>query len=366
MPGASGQEKNRETDVASKDLAHLLSQLRGANSQLEQLKVLVRGWRQLRSLSASERKRLALTLGWDSAEALVDRLGERGGLAPSLLLKAVRDAERNEPGSLAAIFSGLRTPGARKAALEQSLDFADRAVGSLDSATPQPPETPPPPPSPQPPARPQPAAAAPPPPPPKPVSTQPPVAAKAVNAAEVEASAAKPAPKPPAEPKPSPRDRAPAIPPKLAAPPQRPDPWAGVASKTAAKPVPTPAVERLRPSLETSPAPGTGVAPGSRLVENFRSLRELPAHPDRQTVLERLQQFPDGWPRRRALRYLVESGRLYDSETVLEQIAALSRPTDRYWCASAWLAVSIEPREDLSRLLPLLPPVWIRRLQRRF
>ncbi len=307
--------------------AQLTKDLRSAGTQLDQLKVLIRRWNTLRDLSAGERKQLALELGWDSAEALVEKLGQRGGLSPSKLFKAVREAERNQPGALAEIFSGLRDPGRRKEAADRGLTMAQEVVRSLHQvsdakqkarvAPPPKKVIPPPPPGPETDAaveaEPQSELA----PPPRPIALETVPAEVVAPEQDEEEPVAEPAPR--AAPEPSP--------PAPAEPPQ-PDLWAQQAKR---------ASDRLAaPVRETDWRPAAA-PPATTLMRRFRDLAQLPDQLEKDAARRVLEQFPEGWSRRRALTRLLAAGKVGDAETVAGLIAMLPRESDRFWCAATWL-----------------------------
>jgi hypothetical protein len=60
----------------------LLHEMRSTASPIERLKLLARGWRSVRALSADDRRSLARELGFDGAEQMIDQLARRGGLSP--------------------------------------------------------------------------------------------------------------------------------------------------------------------------------------------------------------------------------------------------------------------------------------------
>ncbi len=356
--------------MASEDLTHLLSDLQGAETHLEQLKVLVRGWRKVRSLNGVERKRLALKLGWDSAEALVERLGEKEGLAPSELLRAVRLAEQKRPGDLAAILAGLRSPGERQEALRRALDLMGRVADRLDQSEEGVGE--------------QTSEDSMPPPPPAAPTRGDPRPAMPARAAATGAAPAQVAPQAPDRPAAEPPRVTPseAKPRPAATPPEVERPEAGRAP--ASKPVviskswehvlnrPPLVSVPARPEPFGGPLPSDVLAPAATFdaekswTAKFRQLRES-THTLTPDALEAtVQRFPDGWARRRAVGLLLGRGKGASFDTLARLLTLLSRPGDRYWCASLWLRDQDDPREQLPRLQDLLTPQHLARLQRRY
>jgi hypothetical protein len=115
--------------VPSKQLAALIFSLEDADSPFERMHQLALAWRSIRELSRQERLELARHAGFDGAEELVERLAARsGGLAPALLLEAIESARKADPSKLRALFAGLRDPARRGQVLADTLRAAGQAA----------------------------------------------------------------------------------------------------------------------------------------------------------------------------------------------------------------------------------------------
>ena len=97
----------------SDELLWLLHQMRGTTSPIERLKLLARGWRSVRELSADDRRSLARELGFDGAEQMIDHLARRGGMSPSNLLSVLHRAEETDPATAMDEIRGLIDPERR-------------------------------------------------------------------------------------------------------------------------------------------------------------------------------------------------------------------------------------------------------------
>ncbi len=112
------------------ELVWLIHQIRSTASPIERLKLLARGWRSVRALSADDRRSLARELGFDGAEQMIDQLARRGGMSPSNLLSVLHEAEQTDPATAMDEIRGLLDPGRRRDAAGGLLDTAaDVLVG---------------------------------------------------------------------------------------------------------------------------------------------------------------------------------------------------------------------------------------------
>jgi hypothetical protein len=115
--------------TTSNELVALLFQIRSASSPLQKLKLISLAWRTIRGLKPAERQVLARELGFDGAEALVEELGERTWLSPSLLLGAVHRAEKADPGELRKLLSGVLSKDMRKESAKTALRALEGWLG---------------------------------------------------------------------------------------------------------------------------------------------------------------------------------------------------------------------------------------------
>jgi len=320
------------------ELVGLIHQIRSTGSPIERLKLLARGWRSVRALSADDRRSLARELGFDGAEQMIDQLARRGGMSPAALLARLHEAEQADPAAVLDTIRGLGEPERRRAAAGEILDTVSDILVDDEARPAHAPGAPgestdkvaaehgSPAPSPQVPMRQQ---AAPPAAPTAPARRRPP--------AVVEKPGTRAAPE--VGPRRVRSDRRPA---ERTASPATPQAGAGLATQLGAE---SSLLRRLR-RLATS---------AGRLGE--AGIEELAA------VLE---CFPAGWARRRALQRLLESGVPRSTSDAITLLELLSRPSERLWAATT-LAAS-RPLDDGERaaLLAAVPsPALRRRLSRR-
>lgn len=286
-------------------VADLLRRLETADSPVSQLGLLARGWRIVRSLGPEERSRLAQNLHLEGADRLVELLGARDGSAAEAVLKAVRQAESLGIEHLGQVLDGLRDPERR----------AEAATAARARLTP------------------------------------------AGDASPADLS------EEPADPSASPggrenslasgSDRPASPPPALAAPPSkpidspgevhaaRPAVWNVSPSRLLPHPGDMPPVADTDsgsdPAARIDPVVGDHrpSSPGARLGWLRRQLPALAdAGPGVLTAL--VEEFPPGWPRRRAVRTLFQAGVPAELDAVLALAAAtLATPWDAAWCLAA-------------------------------
>jgi hypothetical protein len=112
----------------SDELLWLLHQIRGTASPVERLRLLARGWRSVRALSADDRRSLARELGFDGAEQMIDQLARRGGMSPSNLLSVLQRAEEADPAAVMDEVRGLIEPGRSREAAGELLDAVAEVI----------------------------------------------------------------------------------------------------------------------------------------------------------------------------------------------------------------------------------------------
>ena len=338
-----------------RQLNALLFELQTAQSPLAQAKILARSWRTLRDLSPTDRRLLARHAGFDGAEQILEGLAtKKKGFAPAALLQMLNKARASDGATVAGILASLRDPSQREETVVRGADlvsevFRDRigderpqdivdALDELHSVK-------------------------------QVVQETPEEALAALNALQSEAARLGAPPPPLATtrgagadpPAPAaPRSTAPAAPPKPKAQPQpKPQPLRKAPTRVA----PSEGWDRLGENPRRDPsATGartgdrerTPVAPGSSPFDagavfaalgaassSFSRLRVL----DREmqgfqgsslgTLRELIENFPDGWVRRRALVALITAGVPPDAAQALLLIAGLEREVDRRWCLGA-------------------------------
>ncbi|HEX3130164.1 MAG TPA: hypothetical protein VH394_22705 [Thermoanaerobaculia bacterium] len=326
-------------------LLDLILQVREAKSPLARVRVVARAWRTVRALTPKQRYEVAVQLGLDGADDLIEAIAtHQGTTPPPELMQAVNEVQKMDPATVKTIAARVRNPQQRKEGIQQGLKAIEDALAGPESPPPAPAPPPPPPVIAQPatswPLReaPKPATASPSPAPPAPAPTPAPVATPA------------PAPPPPA-PKPAP---VPAPAPVVAAPPAPPPP------------VPEPVREPAPPARAVL-AEHLGSIPA--LTTRFRHLRKHLDQVRRLPLAELrgvLEVFPDGWARRRALSELIGEGVPPRAADVLALVDILQSPRDRAWCLSTVADTrTLSPEERSALLQAASTPAGRRRLELR-
>lgn len=345
----------------SDELLWLLHQMRGTTSPIERLKLLARGWRSVRALSADDRRSLARELGFDGAEQMIDHLARRGGMSPSSLLNVLHRAEETDPATAMDEIRGLLDPERRHEAAGELLDAVSdvlvddhapkaRKPGATgestdDGAARQAPPTP----APQPPARQEPL------PPAVPAATGEPGRSTLGARPELrEPGAARPP--------------TPGVRPPTATARRRP----GAPERPGTRAAPAAAPDRRR----GAPPPPTNVAGFVKELDAetslLRRLRLLTASVDRfedagiDELRAVLECFPAGWARRRALQRLLEAGVPGSLTDAIALLDLLQRPLERLWAATTLAAARrLDDRERDALLAAVPTPALRRRLTRR-
>jgi hypothetical protein len=358
--------------AVSDELVWLLHQIRSSSSPIERLKLLARGWRSVRELSADDRRRLARELGIDGAEDLVEQLARRGGTSPSNLLSMLHRAEQADPAAVLDTIRGLGEPERRRAAAGELLDSAADILVDDEAQPAHAPGAPgestdkvaaehgPPAPSPQASVRQEPALPAAP-----TADSERGQPSRAPRADAREAGAARPG---------AASVRAPA------APAHRRPPAVAEKPLTRAAPEAGPRREggdRGPAELAAGPAPhlpaGAGLArqleAESSLLRRLRRLAASAGRLDEAGIEELgavLECFPAGWARRRAVQRLLEAGVPASLTDAIALLGMLQRPSERLWAATTLAASRRLDDRDREALLAAVPsPALRRRLSRR-
>lgn len=313
-------------------LPELVDQLGRTFSPFERLKILGRAWALLKNMTPEQRLVVATQLGLDRADEVVEAIAARGGTKASpVILSMIDQAQKKGTAHLPELISDLRDPGRRAERLRQgAAALEDAAVTAAASG-----EVPwLPPGTVTPPAKVESPRPAPPPPVAPPAPAPPPVQVQPLP---------QPRPQPPAPPAPAPPPPAPVAPPPPVqqAPPQ-----------PAAKPQPKPAPMPVQPAAQSALADRLAEVP--RLTARFRTLRRS-LDEAKKIPVESLgpivNQFPDGWARRRALLELLRAGIPASLEDAQVLIETLGSERDRLWCLGA-LAESREiPETEREAIL---------------
>lgn len=328
----------------------LILQIREAKSPLARVRVVARAWRAVRSLTPKQRYEVAVQLGLDGADDLIEAIAAHQGTAPPPeLMSAVNEVQQMDPATLKKIAAQVRNPQRRAEGVKQGLKAIEDAL-----AGPEPPAQ-------SAPWLPKGVSPAPPPPAPAP-PPPPPVVAKPAASWPLR-EAPKPAPAPAAPP--------PALPPAVASPaPALPAP-------APPPPPPAPQWDPPRPAAPEPPREPAPVRAGlaehlaslSPLTVRFRHLRKQLDQVRRLSIAELrglLEVFPDGWARRRALSELIEEGIPARAADVLSLLDILQSPGDRSWCLGAVADTrTLSPEERSALLQAASTPAGRRRLELR-
>jgi len=381
---------------ANLSFEEFLRQLAAQRGTTGKLRLAARYWRQVKSLSAAERERVALALGSQVAWKQLERLFLRDGTlsederAVQEALDRLGDADPDELRRWAA---QLRHTDRRRvsdlvatavqAALEQEAEEIGRATPApggagnepaTDSVTP--PEK----------AAPGPAAA--------PAAAPPTPAASPAPAAPASTSRP-PAASPQASAKPSPMPFQGSAPPAPAparssvrpapAPPPASAPAPSIRSPIAEDPAPAPAAPNPAPAASTSPAsrrpawgsplpdpiPATFRRDGPRAslsaVQRLRELRELRENPAGVAALgaagraELVANLGPGWAARRAVSELIRGGVVTGVDESLGLIAQLDTPVRQSWCLGVLIDHVRLSAAERERVLEAAPTAAARR-----
>lgn len=370
--------------TVSKDFTALLFELERARSTLDKIQILARSWRSVRRLTRADRIELARRVGFDGAEELLENLAtKKGGVAPAMLLEAVRKARRTDASELEQIMYDLKSAGESADAVSDGLRHIADLVDPDDNSpfelkTPQPDtesNPPQPPPAPSKVSQPKPApeqshgTAAP--------EDEDPVQQE-VPEQPKQPEPPKPTPERAKQPTPQKEESAPAATPRTAPttrrptavipPPKRDRPAAAAAheprvEKAERSPIPqrptTPARTASRsPILTPTPTPEDGTEVG--WVEHLKALRRVLADSTPATfssVRDRIGLTPDGWRRRRAILAVIELCPDLGVDEILKLIADLAESRDRIWCTATLIrSRRLAPPEILAVLEPIDSP----------
>ena len=355
----------------SDELVWLLHQIRSTASPVERLKLLARGWRSVRELSASDRKRLARELGFDGAEELIEQLAHRGGMSPATLLARLHEAEQADPAVVLDNIRGLAEPHRRGKAAGEIFDTVSEIL--VDAEAPGPHERTasgeptegaeaehaPPTPSPQTPVREE-------------------TSAPAVTAAGDESGPASLGARPDGGEPGAARPGDPSVRPPAATARPRPAAAEMPGARQAAEPAPPRTGIAHQPALAAAtvaPAAPSVAGLATQLGAEASLLRRLRLLASSAQRLENagidelravLECFPAGWARRRALQRLLEAGVPRSTADAIALLETLARPSERLWAATTLTAARrLDDREREALLAAVPSPALRRRLKAR-
>src|SRR3982751_2058598 len=304
-------------------LPELVQQLGSTFSPFERLKILSRAWGLLRKMTPQERLVVATQLGLDHADEVVDAVTKRSGHEASpALISMIDRAQTQGTAQLPALIADLRDPQRRAERLKQGAQAAVEGTLAVPSAPkPAPPKPPPP----------------------------------------MEAAPIPPAPKP--APPPEPVAPPPPPPPVQAAPPPPPPPSRVEEPPSPPRPKPEPVARKADGALAGKLAEAPSLT--SRFQVLRRHLQEAGGISAEELYLV-LENFPDGWARRRALLEILRSGSPAGLQDALDLVATLGSERDRAWCLGALADERPLNARDREALLAAVPtPAARRRLERR-
>jgi len=344
-----------------RQLTALLHELQHARSPLAQARVLARGWRTVRQLSPTDRRLLARHAGFEGAEDILEGISQRkGGLAPAMLLRVLANARGTDGSTVSELLAAFRDPQRRDEVFSRGADLASEllaepelddgpeeiveAIEELQAVE-------------------------------ESIIETPEEALAALNALDAEqldfAENSEPAPEPETHFKDEAEKES--FPTPEPEPPQ-PSPvvdWSRWHDGTASRrPAPVPR-EEIRPSVsdvgtrrfEARAVMGAMGAEQSVFSQLRVLRRELAGFRGSSidTLRELIENFPDGWARRRAVCALLDSGIPSDTGEALELVASLGREHDRRWCFGILARRGDLHGADLNRALDLLDSEFSKR-----
>jgi hypothetical protein len=284
-------------------------------------------------MSLPDRMAVAKEIGLEGAEKLVEKMADRSGISPSVVLSAIHKAEKSGATTPAALLRELVGGAAEELVADVEVPAEPAFETSFE---PLPEEVP--------------------------GQT---AAGRDETPAVVEAEISDPSPMAPeqattAEPVVAPEQIAETV------PAEKPEPVAVSETPLPAEPVVKPEPEP-EPERAVSPAAAKEIpaAPGdSSLLDDLRQedfllkrlqlLDRLVEETRRlgcEQLLQLLALFPSGWPRRRAFETLVRSGVPAQLEDALALVEQLQRPSERLWALTSLAAARMLTAEDRERLV---------------
>jgi hypothetical protein len=325
----------------------LLFELQTARNPLAQAKILARAWRTVRELSPTDRKLLARHVGFDGAEGMLEGLATRGGgWAPATLLKILSNARNTDGSSVSNLIDAIGDPNRREEAFGMGADLAadllaepeaeveegmEDVTGTVEEVAVPVGE-----------ADPSPEEAL--------------AALRAVEEASGEGEVHPEVVVPPGEEEVVEDVEAASVPVEnaeieelvervlVAEPPPPPvidwSRWEPQPAPQAAPPAAPTVSAADGPTLNVSTEPELNVL--SRLRRLHTTLPDLVGS-GTESLRALLEEFPQGWARRRALAALLEAGIPSAAHAAVELVAGLDRELDRRWCLGV-----LARRGDLS------------------
>lgn len=303
-------------------LVELLKRIQRTRSPLTRVKLLTQAWKHVRNLDPKERSRLASAVGMKGAEALLERLGSGGDgeIRPSKLMSLIKKAEEQE-----------------STLLRKGIDVLEELVEEEAGTVPQP--------------EPEPAEV---------------IATTAAVREATERLSSPPRPKPETKPEPKPTPVA------IPAPKPEPEPEPAKPREPVRKPEPAPRPAERRRKKKRRERPRTEwiekLALADSLSARFRLLKRRVGEAgmlDRKELESLLQEFPDGWPRRRALQALLREGIPGEVKSAMDLIAALDSDLDRRWCTLTLLEEMADDPDAVRAMSVATSYAAVRRRARR-
>ncbi|MCP4901062.1 MAG: hypothetical protein GY906_29180 [bacterium] len=332
----------------------------------------------MRRLNHRERIDLARRVGFDGAEEVLEGLAsKKGGLAPAMLLDAVRKARRADPGELEHLMHDIQNiaedPAAAIDGLERAADLVDldEVAESLLTETKSE-------------AEPTAPAVVPPPRPPTPAATPQQIRTEQPKQASPKTREIPPAPKShdknssaeeSTQQVPEPKASQPAPTRNTEAPSRdRTTSSSTISSQKSAEPKPAKELRQQKPVDRPSNRPSTTkptehltgptIANGPRntasttnligQLKTIRSQLKTATLASLDQVFEQIRAVPDGWPRRRAVTAAIDSYSGAGVDKLLPLVASLETQKDRSWCLAALIRQRDLSGPDLESALALI------------
>jgi len=348
--------------ATSRRIVELVQEIGRTRSPIQRMRLLARGWGQLRSLTPIERRRIVEKLGVEQFETVLERLGTgEAGIEPEELDLILDTVGEVDPQRVRDLIAGLKDPSVRKSMARRGLQILKGRLGREKAGVAE--------------TRPEAGGAA----------------AASDPAVHVRQGPAQGAIAPPAvtgaasptlgEALPAPPSQPPSAPIKTPAPsPEPPRTRAAPQTRTSVRGAAPASAPVRRPAPGLSPEPDARIEGpgGGGVLEAFRSATSLIARfrlltkllrdgerPPAERIREIVALFPDGWSRRRALSAFLRAGLPERTDEALSLIWDLERESDRRWCAlvlASTRRLGPDERRSISETFP--SPTLHRRLAR--
>lgn len=128
----------------SDQLGAMIFELKSTGSPLAKAKALARAWRMVRRLNSADRRLLAKVAGFDGAEEMVESLAaKKGGVAPAMMMQLLNSLRDKGTDGFSDLVVGLKDPESRDEILMRGADavafaFEPERVEDVETAADEP------------------------------------------------------------------------------------------------------------------------------------------------------------------------------------------------------------------------------------